>query len=43
MNDSLPMRPVQGIRNLDAIAQRLFERQRASCQSIRQRLPSSTP
>jgi hypothetical protein len=38
MNDSLPMRLVQGIRDLDAVAQRLLERQRAFDQSIRQRL-----
>ncbi len=36
MNDPLPMRPVQRVRNLDAVAQRLLERQRASCQSVRQ-------
>ena len=38
MNDSLPMRLLQGVRDFDAVAQRLLERQRAAGQSIRQRL-----
>ena len=38
MNDPLPMRLVQGIRDLDAVAQRLLERQRASRESIGQGL-----
>jgi hypothetical protein len=38
MHDALPVRLVQSIGDLDAIAQRLLERQRTPCQPLRERL-----
>jgi hypothetical protein len=40
MDHSLPVRFVQGVRNLDAVAQHLIDRRRAFLEPIGQRLAS---